>query len=336
MKVGLTYDVAEDYGLPADDWTHADFSTPDGVAFVRAALERCGFEVVPLGNYEKTQRALNAGALRDVDIVLNTAEGIHSRNREGWIPSLLEMNGVPYVGTDAFGLGASLNKAHTKLLCRHLRVPTPEFFEINSEDDIPIALWQIGCPCVLKPNYEGSSSGLALIRSADAFAETARELLSKYGQTILCERYIDGREITVPILGTGASAHCLGVVETVRRDGAPIGVYAIEEKFTDVCEKVLPILAPGVAESAYRYALMLHNYLGCRDFNRADFRLDAQNRLYFLEMNPLPDLAEESSYPMCCALKGIPFHEALRAIIESALDRYRGEVRVQEAELVMA
>jgi D-alanine-D-alanine ligase len=323
MNIGVTFDTREDYNFSSSDWTHADFSTLSGITFLKKNLERCGHNVTLLGNHQKILHLYKeSDVFKNIDIVFNTAEGLKSRNREGWIPSFLEMCEIPYIGSDASTLNLSLNKAQMKIISKYLRVPTPDFYEINSKEDIKIAFKIIGCPCVLKPNYEGSSSGLVLVTSAEMFEDNACSLLLKYNQTILCEKYIDGKEVTVPLLGTGNETKALGIVETVRNNGEPIGIYAIEEKFTDICSKIIPNLHKSVEKNIIEYAIRLHNYTGCCDFNRIDFRLDKNNNIYFLEANPLPDLSEESSYPMCCSLQNIPFHTIMADIINSAMVRY--------------
>lgn len=322
MNIGITYETREDYSFSSTDLRYVDFRTAAGITYIKKLLEQHGHHVILIGSYKKLLEYLSKTHCSELDIVFNASEGLKSRNREGWVPSLLEAYGIPYVGTDAYGLSLSLNKIHTKIICEHIGVKTPEFYEINDEKDIETLQTIVRFPCVLKPNCEGSSSGILLIENQVDFCAKAQELLSTYNQTILCERYIDGRELTVSLIGNSSFLRCLGIVETVRNSGEKIGIYGIKEKFTDMCSKQIPVLSDDISAQLIESSKRIHQYLGCVDYSRADFRLDSDGQIYFLELNPIPDLAMDSSYPMCCELQGIPFGDVLEEIIQCAVNRY--------------
>lgn len=125
FKIGIAYDVKEDYKLDSEDWKYSDFSTLAEVQYVKRLFEKRGHSVVLLGNYEEIYNLLKNNTFPAVDVVFNMAEGIGSRNRESWIPSLLEINGIPFTGSDAFALSLSLSKFHTKLVAKYLNILTP-------------------------------------------------------------------------------------------------------------------------------------------------------------------------------------------------------------------
>lgn len=322
MNIGITYETREDFSFSSTDWRYADFRTAAGITYIKRLFEMRGHHVTLIGSYKKLLQYLNNKQYFELDIVFNASEGIKSRNREGWVPSLLEMYGVPYVGTDAYGLSLSLNKIHTKIICKYLGIKTPDFYEIKDNNDINLLHNNVHFPCILKPSCEGTSSGVILIENAVDFKDKAQELLDTYNQTILCEKYIEGRELTVSLIGNGKSLRSLGVVETVRSSGKKIGIYGIEEKFTDICKKKIPILNDEISSQLIEASKKIHRYLGCLDYSRSDFRLDSDGQIYFLELNPIPDLAMDSSYPMCCELQGIPFGDILEEILQHALSRY--------------
>ena len=322
MNIGITYETREDFSFSPTDWRYADFRTVAGITYIKRLLELHGHHVILIGSYKKLLQYLRKKTCPEFDIVFNASEGIKSRNREGWVPALLEMCGIPYVGTDAYGLSLSLNKIHTKIICQYLGIKTPDFYEVRNKNDIYLLRNTIQFPCVLKPSCEGTSSGVFLIENPADFQAKAQELLDAYSQTILCERYIDGRELTVSLIGNGNSLRCLGVVETVRSNGEKIGIYGIKEKFTDVCKKQIPVLNGETSSQLIEASKKIHQYLGCLDYSRADFRLDSEGQIYFLELNPIPDLAMDSSYPMCCELQGIPFGDVLEEILQHAISRY--------------
>lgn len=322
MNIGITYETREDFSFSSTDWRYADFRTVTGITYIKKLLEQHGHHITLIGSYKKLLQYLNNKQYFELDIVFNASEGIKSRNREGWVPSLLEMYGIPYVGTDAYGLSLSLNKIHTKIISRYLDIKTPDFYEIRNKKDINLLLDTVQFPCVLKPSCEGTSSGVLFVENPVDFQDKAQELLETYNQTILCEKYIDGRELTVSLIGNGNSLRCLGVVETIRSNGEKIGIYGIKEKFTDVCRKQIPVLSSEISSCLIEASKKIHQYFGCLDYSRADFRLDSDGDIYFLELNPIPDLAMDSSYPMCCELQGIPFGDILEEIIQHAIERY--------------
>lgn len=102
LKIGLAYDVKEDYEISSGTWKHCDFSTLTEIKYIKEVLEERGHTVLLLGNYEKIYDMLQNKTFPQIDIVLNTAEGVISRNRESWLPSLFEMNHIPYSGSDAY------------------------------------------------------------------------------------------------------------------------------------------------------------------------------------------------------------------------------------------
>ncbi len=322
MNIGITYETREDFSFSSTDWRYADFRTAAGITYIKRLFEQHGHHVILIGSYKKLLNYLCNEEYLKFDIVFNASEGIKSRNREGWVPSLLEMYEIPYVGTDAYGLSLSLNKIHTKIICNYLDIKTPDFCEIRNKNDINLYSKTISFPCVLKPSCEGTSSGVLLIENPMDFQDKATELLETYNQTIICEKYIDGRELTVSLIGNGEQLRSLGIVETVRCNGEKIGIYGIEEKFNDACKKQIPLLSDEITSQLIEASKKIHRYLGCLDYSRADFRLGLDGQIYFLELNPIPDLAMDSSYPMCCELQEIPFGDILEEIIQNAIKRY--------------
>jgi len=321
MRIGITYDIQSDYPDAGEEFV--DFSSFETIEFIRDTLVSQGHTVELIGGFKKLCSFIAEGGLERIDIVFNTAEGIKSRNREGFIPSLLEGLGFPYVGSDAYALGLTLNKMHTKVMCRHLGIPTAEYYEIRCEADLSPALEKIGLPCVLKPNLEGTSGGVVLVRDEEKFSEEANKLLGIYGPGILCEEYIDGREVVVPIIGTGEDAEVIGVVELVRKNGEPIEIFSLDDKLGDTVVKALPQISEELRRDITEASLLIHNYLGCADYNRIDFRLTADGGFSFIELNALPDMGEHSGYILGCTLYGRDYAKTFDEIIQRAAARWK-------------
>lgn len=321
MIIGIAYDKREDYSFNSDV-CYFDFTTAAELSYVKQTLEKCGHTVKLLGNYYNILKLAAGDMLNDIDLVFNMSEGLKSRNREGTVPILLEMAKIPYTGTDAYGLGLCLNKYHSKIIAGYLEIPTPEYFLVNNEDDIK-KKEPAYFPYVLKPIYEGTSSGVKLVKSYNEYTSEAAYLLNTFQQPVLCEKYIDGREFTVSLIGTGADTTVIGIVETLRKDGTPIGIFSSEDKIYGNCKRTLAQNIPEqIKELAFDQAIRFHNFTECRDLNRIDYRMDGNGNLFFLEANPLPGLSISSAFPNCCILNGIPIEDAMKKIIESALKRY--------------
>lgn len=331
LKIGIAYDVKEDYRIESNEWKYSDFSTLLEIGYIKNLFQKRGHTVYLLGNYEKIYQSLKDGSFPSVDIVFNTAEGIKSRNREGWIPSLLEINRIPYSGTDAFGLSLSLSKLHTKLVARYLGISTPDFCEIVTLEDIQCAAHLQG-PWILKPNYEGSSSGVFFAEDIMTLQNKAAYLLKEYHQPILCETYISGREANVSLIYDGSKTKVIGAVEVIRKDGNPLHVFSAQDKFSGTCTKIAADFPTETLDAMYESAIKLHKHLGCMDYNRADFRVDNNNKPYFLELNPAPGVSEDDSFTLCCELHGLKMDLALEEIVFNAIDRFEKARFIQKSE----
>lgn len=321
MTIGIAYDTKDDYSLNGDA-SFFDFSTLAEVSNVKKAIQSCGHKVVLLGSYKKISDLLAKNNFIDIDLVFNMCEGVKSRNREGLLPALMEANGIPYTGTDTAGLCLSLNKLHTKIIAEHLGLNTPRYFTLEKDGVIP-ANMNISFPQVVKPIFEGTSSGVKLVKNYDELIKTSQSLFSIFDQQLISEEYIDGREFSVSITGSGSSTKTVGIIETVRKNEEPINIYTCDDKINGRCERRLPNEFPDSArEQAFEWAVKLHNFIGCKDINRIDYRMDKNGVLFFLELNPLPGFSSTSAFPECCRLNGILLKDAIKDVIESAAQRY--------------
>ena len=330
MKVGLTYDLREDYGIEENSMIYADFCHPDEIGYMDAAIRRNGYEVVPIGNMYKLEKRIRTNTL-DCDIVLVCDEGIASRNREAIVPALLELNRIPYVGSDAYCMGLSQNKYHTKLVAEALGIHCPngiyldyeEGMELN-EAEIKEALTQksLTYPLLVKPNAEGYSMGVFLVRTDEELFHAILSDFDNYKEPVLVEEYIPGRELYVPIVGTGKEAYALTVGAVVAEDGKDVEIYSVEDKCYDWSHYEAAVVAEDVKQRMIEESLKLYRHMGCRDFGRSDYRLTPEGEPVLIEMTPRPGLTEEGPYESCAKAVGKTYDEILREIIESAAKRY--------------
>jgi D-alanine-D-alanine ligase len=191
-------------------------------------------------------------------------------------------------------------------------------------------------PLFVKPLAEGTGKGTSaasVIRSRDALRDTCIELLARYDQPVLIERYLPGREFTVGLLGTGPDARVLGTLEIVLLARAEAGVYSYLNKVE--CEerveyRLVSALDDPLVAATEAAALRAWRVLGCRDGGRVDLRTDDLGLPCFIEANPLAGLhPHHSDLPMLATAVGMTYDTLIGEIIDSAAERLRGRVRSQ-------
>lgn len=323
LKIGIAYDVKEDYNISSTGFKHCDFSTLAEISIIKQSLEQRGHSVILLGNYEKIYDMLIKKRFPDIDIVLNTAEGIVSRNREGWLPSLFEINHIPYSGSDAYTLGLTLNKAHTKIIANYLGIPTPAFYIVNQIDDVIQIPKALSPPWIIKPNYEGSSSGVRYIDDIASLHSIVNELLAEYHQPLLCESFVPGREFATSILYNGEKTKCIGTVEIIRKSGANIHIFSAEDKYSDTCTKIPADIPKELLRNIEEDTIKLHRFLECYDYSRADYRVDSLGNYYLLELTPLPNVDPDSGFGKCCEFSNLKLGYVYEEILYNALNRFK-------------
>jgi D-alanine-D-alanine ligase len=260
------------------------------------------------------------------DLVFNIAEGLHGFGRESQVPAVLDAYRIPYTFSDPVVLGISLHKGWAKRIIRDLGLPTPEFAVVEREADI--AGVDLTYPLFAKPIAEGTGKGITSASKLKGPAELAarcRELLERFRQPVLVERFLPGREYTVGITGTGGEAQAVGAMEVVLRREAEAGVYSYANKENSEELVDYRLVTDAQARRAQETALAVWRGLGCRDGGRVDLREDERGVPNVMELNPLAGLhPEHSDLPIICALAGISYLELIRRIVDSALLRARG------------
>jgi D-alanine-D-alanine ligase len=324
VRVGLAYNIKPaDHppDLPADAFEEYDSEAT--VIHLCKALASLGHEVTRLG----------AGpgiidALRECrpDIVFNIAEGEGGRCREAHVPALLEMLGIPYLGSDPLTLCVTLDKAVAKRLVFSEGFPTPRFCTFRSADEVE----ELGLtfPVIVKPAFEGSSKGVRLASRAVTLPEV-RKMVSfvtgKYMQDAIVEEFVSGPEVTVGMVGNG-NPKVVGIMEIVPKTVPHEEfVYSLEVKRdweNQVEYRCPPSFPPETVTEIERCAVGIYGLLGCRDFSRIDFRLDGSLIPQFIECNPLPGLSPGyGDLPIMAGKMGISYVELISDILSHAMTR---------------
>src|SRR3954467_3045723 len=259
----------------------AEWDSPTTISAVESALSRLG-KVVRLEATENFPERLRQTR---PDIVFNIAEGSRGVNREAHVPAICEFFGIPYSGSDPFTLTLCLDKAKTKETLSFHGIPTPPFAVVENLGDIESLTADLALPLFVKPLHEGSSKGITdsnLCWDRDHLVKQTKFLLENYGQPVLVEEYLPGKEFTCAVLGNGDEATVLPIVgmnfESLPKGALPI--YSFDAKFVwDRPEKPLEIfecparITKELQESIERVTLDAFRVLGCRDWARIDVRL---------------------------------------------------------------
>lgn len=334
MKIGITFDLREDYGIDRNSHIFADFCHPDEINYIADAVRKNGYDVELIGNMYKLNSLILNGKL-NCDLIFVCDEGLLSRNREAIVPALLELNNISYIGSDAYAMGLSQNKYHTKLIAETLGIPCPkglyiEYCEnyLNEIEKIKKTVFEgmskygFNFPVVIKPNEEGYSMGVFLVEDINELIEAVIYNFKNYHESVLCEEYISGSEIYVPIIGTGKDAYALGVGVCKYDNGNEINIFSLDDKcFKNIIDEIADI-NDDIKEEIFKYSLSLYRHIGCRDFGRCDFKLTKSQKPYFIEINPRPGLTQNGPYENCGKYIGKSYDEIIGEIIKSALKRY--------------
>ena len=264
------------------------------------------------------------------DGVTHAFIALHGRyGEDGTVQGALELLGIPYTGSGVMASAMAMDKVMTKRVWTALGLPTPQYVRLAPDEQTPAAVAaipaQLGLPLIVKPPREGSSIGMTRVTDAAQMTD-AVALATRYDADLLCEQFIEGLELTCPVLGQGADARALPVI----RIAAPDGAYDYQNKyFTDEVQYHCPSGLPEAEErEIQRLVVAAYRALGCRGWGRADIMLRASDRQPFLlEMNTSPGMTSHSLVPMSARAAGISYEDlCLRLLASATLDHEPGGV----------
>jgi D-alanine-D-alanine ligase len=326
LRFGLVFDLLGTHpprpAAPAD--LEAEYEPEATVELLEASVRRLGHVPIRLGNPHALLATLGKGELPPLDVALSIAEGYGSRNREAWAPALLEMAGVPCLGSDGLCLSASLDKAWAHRLVAAAGVPVPDPRVVASADLKECGDWTF--PRFVKPRWEGTAKGIGPHSRVDDFAALAlavARIERDYDQPALVERFLPGAEYTVAVVGH-APPRALPALQRALEPTTGIGLHAVErhpEPPGGWRSHTPGALDADLERELARLALLAFTALECRDFARADFRLDEAGRPHFLEINPLPTFAPDGSFAILAELAGRAAEDLIAEILGEGLRR---------------
>jgi D-alanine--D-alanine ligase len=324
LRVGLAFNMKRIDSHAGDD-REAEYDAPETIQALTAAIESHGHVVVPLEATPEFPRVLLSSS---VDVVFNIAEGMVGRSREAQVPSLCELLGVPYTGSDSATLSICLDKSLAKRLLVDVDTPAFQVLVTGREKLRPLRY-----PVIVKPNQEGTSKGItdkSVCDDAATLRRVARELIERYGQPALVEEYIFGRELTVGLLGE-RRPRVLPPMEVVflSQGERPVYDYQCKQDWQRHVRYECPArLSKDELRAVERASRATFMTLGCRDVARIDLRLTADGKVYVIEVNPLPGLTPDFS-DLCLIANGagVEYRTLIGEILSGAIKRWQARQR---------
>jgi D-alanine-D-alanine ligase len=286
---------------------------------VQHALERLGHEVHPLDIEDSTTETLMELAPEAAFVCLHGPGG-----EDGTVQVLLETLAIPYTGSGPLSSIRCMDKDYAKRAARAAGIPTPPFRtffrramnEMGAAAALDTAADSLGYPLVVKPAREGSSFGLSRVEGPEGLLDAVYEAFG-YDAKILLERWVDGTEVSVPVLESAdEEPSALGLVEIRPREGA----YNFEAKYTPgATDFAIPAEIPRkAAANLEETALSAYRALGCSGYARVDTIL-AEGTPWVIDVKTIPGFTETSTFPLAAEAAGIPFESLVRTILEGAL-----------------
>ena len=264
---------------------------------------------------------LNRNNISDIlskkpDMVFLALQG--KGGEDGTIQGFLELAGIPYTGPGVAASAVCMDKILTKRVLAHAALPTAKFEVYHKEDCEDITkvvenlIEKLGLPMVLKSPCQGSSIGVVIVKDREAMVPAIEEVF-KYGDNLLAEQFVDGPELTLPIMGND-TLMVLPVIEiTSERE-----FYDYTAKYTNgLCHHIIPAnIDKRTEEEVIEYGKKAYKILGCKCLSRIDFIVDKKNGPMIIEVNTLPGMTDMSLFPDAARYIGIAYDDLVEMFLE--------------------
>ena len=327
-----------DYDAELTAQTGADVSAVEEAArAVTRAIGEAGYDADLFGIEGPDLGELVATLRADPpDLVFNLCESLSGDARnEIVLPAVLEMLGIPYTGPGPLAIGMCLHKEHAKQVLSARGVPTPPYRILATSSDVEAPdLGDLDYPYFLKPAHEDASVGIHvgnLVRGKEELCARAAELIARHKQPVIAERYVEGREINVTLLGNGASLRVLPLHEIdfseMPADRPHVLSYAAKwDESHPEYAGTRPVLLEGADAALVRavedVAKAAFSALGLRDFGRVDIRVDEAGKPWVIDVNPNCDLSPDAGVARAARIAGMAYPELVGEVCAIAWSRY--------------
>ncbi|MBP1207032.1 D-alanine-D-alanine ligase [Duganella sp. 1411] len=284
---------------------------------VLAALRSKGVDAHPFDTAERSLAELAAEKFDRVFIALHGRYG-----EDGSLQGALELLGIPYTGSGVMASSVGMDKITTKIVWLAAGLPTPNYAVLDANSDLAKVAADLGLPLIVKPPHEGSTIGITKVNATEEF-KAAYDIAAALDHSVLAEEFVTGREFTVAMLGGGADARALPIVEII----APAGNYDYQNKyFTDDVKYVCPAVLPdALSAEMQRIAVAAYRALGCQGWGRVDVLLrERDQKPFLLEVNTSPGMTGHSLVPMAARATGISYEDLCVEILRTACLKMKG------------
>ncbi|MES0033287.1 ATP-grasp domain-containing protein [Mesorhizobium sp. M0040] len=255
---------------------------------------------------------------RPSGIVFNLAYGIQGECRLAHVPTMLEMAGVPYTGSGPLGHALALDKVIAKRLICDLGVPTPNFRVMRRGTE---STGDLRFPMVVKPRHESDSCAVQLVHEPAQLMQAVEVIVTQYAQDALVEEYIEGREITIALLGNRE----LEVLPPVEHDFGDNETRLLTGEAVAATGSICPAhIGSKLATRLRDISVATFRACHCRDYARVDLRIDRSGQPFVLEINSMPGLGMRSPYVLAATTAGHSFSSLVNRILDVAYTRYFG------------
>jgi D-alanine-D-alanine ligase len=337
MKIAFTHNLRL-----SDGEEEAEFDTPETVEAIAQALAKGDHEVAKI---EVSGPASHLAARLEgfsPDLIFNLAEGRRGRAREAFYPALFEELGYPYTGSDAYALTVTLDKWLTKMMLKAHGVDSPpgrlltprDLPDVSRNEGIFGGSLGVPIPAIVKPNFEGSSKGISddsVARDWRSLRSIVVRMLDQYPQGVLVEEFIPGIDLTVPFVEGIGSRDSEGVlqpvefvIEPARRGKYNIQDYRLKSSESSRVQQRCPAQLPRDVVARLRsLTRTVVRVLHLRDVASIDYRLGEDGRLYFLEVNALPNLDTRATLFAATRREGLDYDATIAAMLRSAARRWK-------------
>lgn len=335
MRIAFTFNVRHiKPSLQKQALAEAEFDELETITAIHNAIITNGYECIDIEADENAYEKLRK-LRKSIQLVFNIAEGVRGEIREAQIPAILEMLDIPYTHSGALSQAIGLDKSLTKKIWQFHGLPTPKFVSIGFDDKPYIE--GLKFPVLVKPNSEGSSKGIlndSLIDNPKNLTKKIREVRKLYGNGVLVEEFVPGREFTVTVMGN-SQPYILPIVEQnydiFPKDLKKFASYEAKWLFEDslpnphdayICPAKIPKALEKLIE---KLCIQAFEVLHCRDIARIDMRLNSEGKPQLLEINTLPGMLPDpnvvSYYPVAARTAGWDYNRMIGQIITHARER---------------
>ena len=326
MKVAIIYNKDRSKVINLYGIQNKEIYNTETVKNVANALETGGHNVSIIDGNMHVIEALQEFMPRVVEgekmgMVFNMAYGIQGESRYTHLPAMLEMLGIPYIGSAPTGHAIALDKVITKIIMQKYDISTPNFWVFSSYND---DMSKVEFPVIVKPKMEAVSFGLHIVNKADDLYNVVKHIIDKFQQDALVEQFITGREFCVGLLGNNP-CEAFPVLE-IDLENDPFAIQTLNHKKNNPRKKICPAdLSKEVADEMVKLSIRAFQVLHLRDFARVDIRMDEDYNIYLLEVNSMASLGSTGSYIYAANVAGYDFNALINKMLDVAAVRYFAE-----------